>query len=294
MKRPIITLEDGTEVLETTGDVDAFAHGGGVLFREPRRRDLFWTFWDEREPGEKNFLIFTAPIPEDVIGFFEPDLNEVVMVTGINIRDLRKMGKSKDPSERLQIMVALRDCYGPSSIDPEGDPEMVSYHELAARWGDVFSRHPGDIPMVDYDDFIVRETKYNDYECGCVDGKYLGRYSEYRFALCAIADFMKENGISGSNVFHEHEFGKLELVAWEPDTFVGKLTKRRAKLPEARWRNLMLKYSTQEIERKGIERRTSSQKNSIKRRQRRASQLANKRKIERARDMRRSSEEIYK
>lgn len=294
MKRPIITLEDGTEVLETTGDVDAFAHGGGVLFREPRRRDLFWTFWNERESGEKNFLIFTAPIPDDVVGFFEPDLNEVAMVTGINIRDLRKMGKSKDPSERLQIMIALRDCYGPSAIDPDRDPEMVSYHELVARWGDVFSKHPKDIPMVDYDDFIVRETKYGDYECGCVDGKYFGRYPEYRFALCAIADFMKESAITGSNVFHEHEFGKLELVAWEPDTFVGKIAKRRAKLPEARWRNLMLKYSTQEIERKGIERRTSSQKNSIKRRQRKASQLANKRKIERARDMRRSSEEIYK
>lgn len=107
MKRPIITLEDGTEVLETTGDVDAFAHGGGVLFREPRRRDLFWTFWSERELGEKNFLVFTAPVPSNVIEFFEPDLSEVALVSGISIRDLRKLGRSKDPSERMQIMTAL-------------------------------------------------------------------------------------------------------------------------------------------------------------------------------------------
>lgn len=294
MKRPIITLEDGTEVLETTGDVDAFAHGGGVLFREPRRRDLFWTFWSERELGEKNFLVFTAPVPSNVIEFFEPDLSEVALVSGISIRDLRKLGRSKDPSERMQIMTALRDCYGPSAIDPARDPEMVSYHELASRWGEVFAEYPQDIPMVDYDDFIVRETRYGDYECGCVDGHYLGRHREYKHALCAIADHMHEKAVGNVNVFHEHAFGKLELVAWEPDTFVGKIPKRRSKLPQARWRNLMAKYATQEIERKGIIRRTKRQKNIIKERQRKAARRGHERKIERARDMRRSSEEIYK
>ena len=294
MKRPIITLEDGTEVLETTGDVDAFAHGGGVLFREPRRRDVFWTFWDERERGEKNFLVFTAPLAPDVIEFYDPDLNEVALVTGFDIRSLRRMGRSKNPSERLQILVALRDCYGPSAIDPDHEPEMVSRHELARRWGDVFAAYPEDIPMVDYDDFIVRETSYGDYECGCVDGRYLGRHSTYKHALCAIADLMREKGLENSNVFHEHEYGDLELVAWEPETFVGKIPKRRAKLPEARWRNSMAKYVTEEIKRKGIERRTKSQRAIIKERRRKAAKHSHDAKIERARAMRRSSEEIYK
>ena len=294
MKRPIITLEDGTEVLETTGDVDAFAHGGGVLFREPRRRDVFWTFWEERDPGEKNYLVFMAPLPHNVIEFFEPDLKEVAFVTGFEIRDLRRMGRSKNPSERLQVLMALRDCYGPSSIDPSRDPELVPRHELARRWGDVFAAYPEDIPMVDYDDFIVRETSYGDYECGCIDGRYLGRHSKYKHALCAIADFMREKGLEGSNVYHEYEHGDLELVAWEPETFVGKIPKRRAKLPEARWRNSMSKYVTEEIKRKGIESRTKNQRNIIKERKRKAARYSHENKIERARAMRRSSEEIYK
>lgn len=293
MKRPIITLEDGTEVLETTGDVDAFEHGGGVLFRAPHRRGTFWTFWSSRELGEKSYRVFTAPIPPDVIEHFEPDLKELTFVSGIDLREMRKLSRSKNPVERLHLVMAIRDCNGASRVDPEHEPEIMSIHELSERWGAVFGIDAGEIPMVDYEDFIIRETPFRDYECGSVDGKYLGRYQEYKHALCAIADCMKEWGRDNSNVFHEHEREKLELVAWERDTFVGKIPKRRGKLPEARWRNSMKRYATSEIRRKGIDKKAEAQRSVTRERSRAKARIAQRDRIQRARDMRRSMEEIY-
>ena len=293
MKRPIITLEDGTEVLDTTGDVDAFEHGGGVLFRAPDRRGTFWTFWSARELGEKNYRVFTAPIPPDVIEYFDPDLKELALVSGIELREVRKLSRSKNPAERLQLVMAIRDCSGASRVDPAHEPELMSVHELSERWGAVFGIDAGDIPMVDYEDFIIRETPFKDYECGSVDGKYLGRHKEYKHALCAIADCMKEWGRDRSNVFHEHEHGKLELVVWERETFVGKIPKRRGKLPEARWRNSMKRYVTSEIRRKGIDKKAEAQRNVTRDRRRAKSRIAQKDRVERARTMRRSMEEIY-
>ncbi len=293
MKRPIITLEDGTEVLDTTGDVDAFEYGGGVLFRAPDRRGIFWSFWSGRDLGEKNYRVFTAPIPLDVIEFFEPDPNELSKISEIHIRDIRKMGRSKNPIERLQVVMAIRDCDGASRVDPAHEPEIVSLYELSARWGAVFGLETDKVSMIELEDFIIRETVHKDYECGCVDGTYLGRHTEYKHALCAIADFMKHYGLERSNVFHEHEQGQLELVVWELETFVDKIPKRRAKLPEARWRNAMKRYVTSEILRKGITKQTQGQRNVVKERRRASARIAQKDRVARARAMRRSMEEIY-
>lgn len=293
MKRPIITLEDGTEVLDTTGDLDAFAHGGGVLFRAPNRRGTFWTFWSARGFGEKNYRVFTAPIPPDVIEYFDPDLKELALVSGIDIRDVRKLSSSKNPADRLQLVMAIRDCGGASRIDPSHGPELVTAHDLSCRWGAVFGLDGGDIPMVDYEDFIIRETSLNDYECGSVDGKYLGRHKEYKYALCAVADCMKEWGRSSANVFHEHERGSLELVAWDPETFIGKIPKRRGKLSKARWRNSMKQYVTSEIRRKGIDKKADAQRNVTRSRRRAQARVNQKDRIKRAKDIRRSMDEVY-
>lgn len=294
MKRPIITLEDGTEVLETTGDVDAFEHGGGVLYRAPNRRGVFWTFWSARDLGEKNFRVFTAPVPPDVIEYFSPDIKELSLVSGFDIRDIRRLSRSKDHSERLQLVAAIRDSSGASRIDPSHEPEILTPWELSDRWGGVFGLPSGEVPMIELEDFIVRETPHGDYECGCVDGVYLGRHQEYKFALCAIADHMRQYGLERSNVFHEHEHGKLELVTWDPSTFVGKIPKRRGKLPEAKWRNAMKRYVTSEIRRKGIDKQAKAQRDLTKERRRAKARIAQNDRIERARAMRRSMEEIYR
>lgn len=288
MKRPIITLENGIEVLETTGDADAFEHGGGVLFREPRRRDIFWTFWSARELGEKNYQVFTAPILQNVIDYFRPDIKELVKVSGVDARDLVRLGRSANPSDRLKVVMIICDCCGPSRIDPNHEPEIMSIYELSERWGDVFGYDIKNISKIEFEDFIIREVE-SDYECGTIDGKYLGRHKEYKHALCAIADFMNQFGRERSNVFHEYDHDHLELVSWNPETFVGKIPKRRGKLPEARWRNSMKKYLINEIHRK-----THRKPEDISQKRRQAKIRTNqKNRVRKAIELRQSFESIY-
>jgi hypothetical protein len=293
MKRPIVRLDNGIEVLKTTGDVDAMTHGGGVLYREPRYRDVYWTFWGERTQGQKNFEVFTAPVPDDVIEYFDPDMRELSIVSGFEPKELRKMGRSKNPIERLEVVEAIRDCSGPSRVDPSHTPEEVSPFEMAERWGGVFDISTDHIPMIEYEDYLVREAKNGMYECGCVDGAYLGRFEDFKYALCAVADHMKQRGSHEANLFHEHDFGKIELVSWEPETFIGKLPRRRGKLPEAAWRNLMKRYVRSESRKKGIDSRLKSQKQVTRQRKRRMSKHSQQARIERARALRKSSEEKY-
>lgn len=293
MRRPIITLEDGTEVLKTTGDVDAFAHGGGVLYRAPGRGGIFWTFWDARELGQKVFYVYTAPIPADILEYFEPDLKEMSLVLGLELRELKKLSASKSPFERLELVQAIQECFGSSRVDPESEPELMSLHDLSEQWGPVFGVDPSKVPKLSYDDYVVRETEQEEYECGSVDGVYLGRHAEYKTALCAVADHMRETSRVDANLYHEYEHGKLELVAWDHSTFTGKIPKRRGKLPVARWQNCMKQYVTSEIVKKSIDSQASGQRNVTKGRELAKAKILSADRLRRAKDIRRSMEEIY-
>lgn len=291
--RPIITLEDGTEVLDTTGDVDAFKYGGGVLFRTPKRKDLYWQFWSEREMGSKNFAVFTAPVPENVLDFYRPDINDLCKYADIERQKIRRYARSKKPSDRLRIVMAIAEVYGPSRVDPDHDPEIMTKHDLALRWGSIFEDSVEEIPAIEGDDYIVRETKYGDYESGCVDGTYFGRFEDYKHALCAIANHIETVGSWDSNVMHEHEAGKLELVVWDPHDFMGKIKTRRGKLPVAAWRLAMKKYVNEENLSNAIRKRNKKRKSVAKKRRREAQRLSRQDRIDRARKIRRSMEEIY-
>ena len=200
MKRPILTLEDGVEVLTTTGDVDAFMHGGGVLFREPRRREIFWTFWEPRKNGDKNFIVFTAPVPDNIIEYFKPDIHELMIISGLKKPDIIRLSRSKNPIERLDIVMLILDCNGPSRIDPNHEPKIVSFFELSKQWGILFGYDHNSTTKIECDDFIIRERD-SYYECGSVDGKYLGKYHSYKEALCAVASCMRLLGRERSNLF---------------------------------------------------------------------------------------------
>lgn len=292
--RPIITLEDGTEILETTGDVDAFEHGGGVLFRTPRRKDVYWQFWREREMGTKNYAVFTAPVPLNVIDFYQPDINELCEFGEIDRQAVRRLSRSKKPKDRLRIVMAICEVYGPSRVDPDHEPELMTPWDLAHRWGAVFERGVDEIPAIEADDYIVRESKFGDYESGCVDGTYFGRFRTYKEALCAVANHIEKVGSWDSNVMHEHAPGKLELVVWDPNEFMGKLKSRRGKLPVAGWKLAMKKYSDDERMKAAIRKRNSKRKSTMKRRRRQAQRLQQQERIERARAMRKAYEEIYR
>lgn len=290
MKRPIITLEDGVEVLRTTGDINAFEHGGGVLFRAPRRRDIFWTFWSARKLDEKFYRVFTAPVPDDVILFFNPDIDELHSVSKIHKKDLKNMGRSKNPIDRLELVMLIQECCGSSSVDPSREPEILSIYELSDRWGHVFGIDSREVPKLDFEDFILREHE-GGYECGSVDGKYLGIFPEYKNALCAIADCMSILSRGGANVFHEHPDGQLEIVAWDPSTFIGKIPARRGKLSDMRWRNAMRRYVRAEISSKTPPRSSS---NVFRDRRRAKAKLNQIDRLGRAREIRQSLEKVYK
>lgn len=292
--RPILTLEDGTRVLDTTGDLDAFEYGGGVLYQEPRRREAYWQFWGPRDPGEKNYFVFTAPVPPNVIEVFEPDIRELCKFSELEIQKVRRMSRSRDPKERLQVVSAMRDVYGPSSIDPNGSPEVITPWELAERWGNVFGKGLEEIPEVEYDDYIIRETQHGTWECGCVDGTYFGRFEKYKHCLCRIAEHMHEIGTTKPNVMHEHAKGKLELVVWDPADFLGKtFPRRRGKMPGPRWRAHVRIYATANTRAEGIAKRNSKQKSIMKKRKLAKQKLMQRDNIERARAMRRRADKIY-
>lgn len=292
--RPILTLEDGTHVLDTTGDLDAFEYGGGVLFQEPKRREIYWQFWGPRETGDKNYFVFTAPVPPNVIELFQPDIQELCKYSELEIQKVRRMSRSKDPKERLQIVIAIRDVYGPSAIDPNGDPEVITLSDLVERWGSVFGKDMMEIPEVEYDDYIIRETQYGNWECGCVDGTYFGRFDKYKHCLCAIAEHMREVGTMRPNVMHEHGPGKLELVVWDPTEFLDKtLSKRRGTMPGPRWRAHVRKYANDQVRAEGIAKRNSRQKSIMKKRKRAKQKLMQRDTLERARAMRRNMEKLY-
>jgi len=294
MKRPIVTLSNGIEVIDTTGDTDALAFGGGVVYREPRFHEVYWTFWSERPRGQKNFEVFTAPVPSEILEYFEPDVKELSMACGIEPREIRKLSRSRNPLDRVQIVKAIKDCNGSSRVDPSHTPEEVTPFEMAERWGEVFDIKTDDIPMVEYEDYIVRNTKMGMYECGGIDGSYLGKFSDFKHALCAVADDMRKKHSDKSNLFHEHEFGKLELVSWEPETFIGKLPRRRGKLPQAHWRNLVKSYIRSESKKKGIDSRLKSQKQVTRQRKRLMAKGSRQARIERARSIGKDPNEKYK
>ena len=292
--RPILTLEDGTRVLDTTGDLDAFEYGGGVLYQEPRRREIYWQFWAPREPGDKTFAVFTAPIPPNVIEVFQPDLVELCKYSELEIQKVRRMSRSRDPKERLQVVIAMREVYGSSAIDPHGDPEIVTLWDLTERWGNVFGKELGEIPEIEFDDYIIRETQHESWECGCVDGTYFGRFEKYKHCLCAIAEHMQKVGTMRPNVMHEHAPGKLELVVWDPEEFLGKTyPRRRGTIPGPRWRAHMRKYASDLVRAEGIANRNSKQKSIMKKRKRAKQKLMQRDNLERARAMRRNLEKLY-
>lgn len=285
MKKPIITLDDGTEVIDTTGDTDAFKYGGGVLYRDARRKNYYWQFWNARERGQKNYLVYMAPVPENVLEFFDPDFQELCEISELTRNEIKRMSRSKNVRERLRLIEEIREICGPSAVDPENGAEELTPWELSARWGVLFGSSPETISQIDFEDYIIRENANNEYECGCIDGTFLGRYEKYKHALCAIADRMHETGDLNVNVFHEHEIGQLELVHWDSASFVGKLASRRCKMSSTVWKVSIRHYTSAEIRRKGIARRRASEKGILKQREQAAKRNAGKQRAERFRKL---------
>jgi hypothetical protein len=292
--KSILTLEDGTQVLGTTGDQDAFDYGGGVVYIEPKGRHAYWQFWRARDEGQKNYEVWTAPIPRDVLAHYShADVNELSIVGDIDIKQLKKDSRSRNVKDRAELVHIICDALGPSAVDPDGEPDIVSPFELKARWGPVFGVLLDEVPQVDYEDYIIRPRNPEGYECGCVDGTYLGRYTRYEDCLNVIAGHIPTTHQDREpNVFHEHEPGALELVEWDRAGAKPRKPPQRRKLPVAPWRNAMRKYAAQsnKLERARREKRRGDK--VLKARQRAASIAERKHRREKTRQIRKNIEEM--
>jgi hypothetical protein len=243
--RPIVAL-DGIEILGTTGDLDAFEYGGGVIYRDTDRH-CFWEFWDAREEGERNFEVFTVPIPESIVeeyDFVDEDL--LCEVADLSKQQVRVLARSRNPKDRVEILKYVRACYGASCMDPNDAPRVLTEWEIIRRWGSMFGRDISEESMADWDDYIICDTDDDryPYEFGRVNGQYFGRYDSYDDTLIAIARTMRKLDGFTFNVFHEYETEHLERIEWDPKEYLYRPLKvPKKKFPNVRWRHTMRPYA---------------------------------------------------
>ncbi len=294
--RPVITLADGIEVLDTTGDLNAFEYGGGVVYRTPDD-DIYWQFWEARDTGKKNFYVFTAPVPADVLSFYDfVERKMLGRIGGMDERELERLSRSRDPRERASLVSLIRDAHGPSSVDPNETSEVLSPWELTARWGDVYGKSPDEVEQIGLDDYVVREQKMGGgYECGRVRGIFLGRFKNYEMALVSIAKNMSQSDGFDFNVFHEHEPGRVERIDWDYEGYLKiKMPGKKKVVPMAFWKNAMKKYIDDDKIKERIRNRRNKQSDDLKARQRSQPKLKREKRVERAREFRKSMEERHR
>jgi len=275
-----MTLEDGIEVLETTGDTNAFEYGGGVIYRTPNKK-VFWQFWEPRMLGDTMFIVYTAKIPDNVLAHYKGvDVDLMCRLGEVSQSTLRRLSKASDPKDRAFVMELICEAHGSSAVDSYQEPDTFTPWELTDRWGPVFGVDSNQVPMIEFDDYLIRqdENYYDQYECGRINGEYIGRFKTYDETLKAVAQYMHENDGYNFNLFHEHEKGQIEPVEWTPEKWVGKKkrTLRRGR-PNPRWRFVTTIYS------KEAKKRPERPANIKKAKRRARAKVEGVRRLERAR-----------
>lgn len=282
--RAIASLNDGTDVLDYTGDLDSPNYGGGIVYKNRKTGSIFWSFWDEREAGEKNFIVYTSRITRDPISSYCNDIAELSLVSGLDKRELKKLSSSKKWKDRLDVLILIRESNGASFICDE-EPAEITEKEFSSRWGKVFGINHEEIELFSIEDFLIIETQ-EGYEVGTFSEKWLGKFPTFAKCLFAAARDIDMYGRHHSRVFFEHEFGDLELVSWDKNEFKTQyIDKKSNNKKSIKWRNIIKKYNKLNKNCCSI---SSKDDNILKSRQRASNQAKRKRRIDRARRFRRS------
>lgn len=292
--KAFVTLDDGTVVLETTGDVNALAHGGGVVYKVPPRGECFWQFWSAREGGQKNYDVYTAYVPDDVLGHYEPDFKELMEVTQESPRELRRLSSSKNAKDRAYLVSLIVGCVGPTTICKDNYEELSPF-DMAGRWGCLFGEPVNDVPMVDAEDYMIRERATGQWECGTIDGVYLGRHPNFETCLSHVAHHMQKIQNQDANVFLEHSLSQVERVSWSFTDYLGKMkVSHRKNHATGFWKNAVRPYmeAAQKAARKS-EKAASRNDAILKDRKRFAQKQRQKGRLEKAREVREKIERMY-
>lgn len=235
-RRALPPDSDELVVLEKTGDDDSFEYGGGVLYR--KNGGYFWQFWEP--PASKNYLVWTAKIPRDVLKAYKHiSREELASVLDVDMDTLRTMGRSRSHGDRFALIEAISELEGRSTI--VGREEELTPWELAQRWGTAIGVDPESVPEIDDDDYIIIEYR-GAYGCGQLSQVMLGCFESFESCAAAIADH-SENVGNSSNVYFELSPGSLEKVDWTRSRWLGKQpVPLRGHFSRAIWRTKIRGY----------------------------------------------------
>jgi len=101
----------------TTGDVNAFEYGGGLVFDKGNGPE--WWVWDEPDEGG-DLLVYRVSVPEDVLEYYNwADVDAVARSTGESVMDIKRRGSSKNPLNRVRAMESIAGHYGIMEFDSE-------------------------------------------------------------------------------------------------------------------------------------------------------------------------------
>ena len=282
--KPIFTFKDGLEVYATTGDIEAFLHGGGVVFRIPRRDKYFWQFWERRKLHQKNFEVYTAAITSNILESYAfADLEELSACSQVPPKKIVRRSTSSDPVHRAQLLGLIVDIYGASSVDPTRKPEIVTPWELKNRWGELFGCSAENVPQLDVEDYLIYPVADRFYCCGCMNGDFLGRYPSKRQCLCAISDHMHKIGDMDANTFFENNKDELELISFDPIKYKNKLPFKNKKLPKGQWNNYIAKFKSSKLKEKELKKDFELQSDILKQRSQHAQRNARYNRVANAR-----------
>ena len=128
-------------VLATTGDVNLFEYGGGVVYAASQShgatRWISWEFWEplsDAENANSVVDVYRVNVEDDLVQQFNADMvTKPSSTVGISKADLLAGARSKTLIQRVLTFEAMIQYYGPYEFDQA--PVKMTVRELQKRWG---------------------------------------------------------------------------------------------------------------------------------------------------------------
>ena len=128
------------KIIGITGDVNP-EYGSGVVYRD--QYGIHWEFWqsmgEEDDRGKEKYIVYRGDVPDDVFAEYNWLKAEgVASSIGMDVEDLKALGRSKKIGDRVQALEAIFPGYE-SAENFDGYPMELTLGEINRRWGRVFS-----------------------------------------------------------------------------------------------------------------------------------------------------------
>ena len=126
------TKKNPMKLYGVIGDQNPIKHWGGVVYEEDYGPHvIYFQAWDDES---ENLSVYDVPIDNDVVGENSwIDWDAVAESRGIDVKELKKYGASKDPLARASVVEAAAGYYGWGEFD-QGETTMT-ISEAEERYG---------------------------------------------------------------------------------------------------------------------------------------------------------------